>query len=489
VPLSLAALPRLPASVARPAYARADLSAGILHFGLGNFHRAHQAAYLDRLMNAGYARDWAIVGAGVFAAERRGRDLLAGQDWLTTLVEQSADATQARVLGSMIDYHRSGRRGGDGGADGAGRYPHRLADGDRGRLFPGCRGTFRPRPSRRSVPMPRRPRRRARCSGMLLAALRARRAAGVAPFTVMCCDNIPHNGAVTMGALTGLARLSDPALADWIAAEVAFPNAMVDRITPATTDRERAFLARDFGVADAWPVFCEDFTQWVLEDRFPQGRPPLEDAGVEFVTDVAPWELMKLRILNGGHAVIAYPAGLLGIHYVHEAMAHPLIRAFLRKVETDEIIPGVPPVPGTELQDYLAVIEQRFANPRIGDTVRRLCLDGSNRQPKFILPAIRAALAGGGPVTGLALESALWCRYCAGVTDAGDPIEPNDPNWDALVPVAQAARHRPAAWLEQEDIYGDLAREDRFADAFAGWVLRLWAHGTAATLRTYLGDT
>jgi mannitol 2-dehydrogenase len=488
VPLSLAALPRLPAAVARPAYARADLSAGILHFGLGNFHRAHQAAYLDRLMNAGYARDWAIVGAGVFEAERRGRDLLAGQDWLTTLVEQSADATQARVLGSMVDYIDPG--------DGAATVARMVRPDIRivsltvteGGYFLDAEGQFDPdHPAiRADAAAPEAPR---TVFGQMLAALRARRAAGVAPFTVMCCDNIPHNGAVTMGTLTGLARLSDPALADWIAAEVAFPNAMVDRITPATTDRERAFLAREFGVDDAWPVFCEDFTQWVLEDRFPQGRPPLEEAGVEFVADVAPWELMKLRILNGGHAVIAYPAGLLGIHYVHEAMAHPLIRAFLRKVETDEIIPGVPPVPGTELQDYLAVIEQRFANPRIGDTVRRLCLDGSNRQPKFILPAIRAALAGGGPVTGLALESALWCRYCAGVTDAGDPIEPNDPNWDALVPVAQAARHRPAAWLEQEDIYGDLAREDRFADAFAGWVSRLWAHGTAATLRTYLGDT
>jgi mannitol 2-dehydrogenase len=322
--------------------------------------------------------------------------------------------------------------------------------------------------------------------GMMLAALRQRRAAGLAPFTVMCCDNIPHNGAVTRATLTGLARLSDPALADWIAAEVAFPNAMVDRITPATTDRERAALARDFGVADAWPVFCEDFTQWVLEDHFPQGRPPLEEAGVEFVADVAPWELMKLRILNGGHALIAYPAGLLGIPYVHEAMEHPLIRGFLRKVETEEIIPGVPPVPGTSLQDYFGVIERRFANPRIADTVRRLCLDGSNRQPKFILPAIRAALAGAGPVAGLALGSALWCRYCAAVTDAGEPIAPNDPNWDALVPVAQAARDRPPAWLEQEGIYGDLARDDRFADAFADWLARLWADGTAATLRAYL---
>jgi mannitol 2-dehydrogenase len=485
VPLSLAALPALPAAVARPTYARGDLSPGILHFGLGNFHRAHQAAYLDRLMNAGRAHDWAIVGAGVFDAERRGRDLLAGQDWLTTLVEQSADTTKARVLGSMVDFVDPG----DAAATVA-----RMARPDirivsltvtEGGYFLDAEGQFDPdHPAiRADAAAPATPR---TVFGQMLAALRARRAAGLAPFTVMCCDNIPHNGAVTRAALTGLARLSDPALADWIDAEVAFPNAMVDRITPATTDRERDALARDFGVADGWPVFCEDFTQWVLEDQFPQGRPPLEEAGVEFVADVAPWELMKLRILNGGHAAIAYPAGLMGIHFVHEAMADPLVHGFLRKIESEEIIPGVPPVPGTALEDYFAVIERRFSNPRIGDTVRRLCLDGSNRQPKFILPAVRAALAGGWPVSGLALESALWCRYCAGVTDAGEAIAPNDPNWDTLVPVAQAARQRAGAWLEQEGIYGDLAREPRFAEAFAHWLSRLWSDGTAATLRSYL---
>jgi mannitol 2-dehydrogenase len=181
--------------------------------------------------------------------------------------------------------------------------------------------------------------------GLILAGLKKRRAAGVQPFTVMSCDNIPHNGHVTEDAVVGLAQLSDPEFAAWIKANVAFPNGMVDRITPATTDRERQILREQFAVEDNWPVFGEPFKQWVLEDNFPAGRPALETVGVQFAKDVSPFELMKIRILNGGHAAIAYPGGLLDIHFVHEAMEHPLVRGFLAKLERDEIIPTVPPVP------------------------------------------------------------------------------------------------------------------------------------------------
>jgi mannitol 2-dehydrogenase len=200
-----------------------------------------------------------------------------------------------------------------------------------------------------------------------------RRAVGLAPFTVMSCDNIPGNGHVTQNAVVGLAELVDPKLAHWIETDVAFPNSMVDRITPATSDRERAILREAYGVEDTWPVFCEEFRQWVLEDRFPAGRPALERVGVTFVEDVAPYELMKLRILNGGHAAIAYPAALLDIHFVHEAMQDAQIRAYLEKLTRDEIMPTVPPPSGAKLEDYRALIERRFANPKIGDTIARLC--------------------------------------------------------------------------------------------------------------------
>ena len=182
----------------------------------------------------------------------------------------------------------------------------------------------------------------------------------------MSCDNIPHNGVVARNAVAGLADLSDPEFSRWIVDHVAFPNSMVDRITPATGDREREILARDFGIEDNWPVFCEDFIQWVLEDNFPAGRPALEGVGVQFVSDVIPYENMKIRILNGGHAVIAYPAGLLDIHFAHEAMEHPMIRSFLQKIEREEIIPVVPPVPDTDLQDYFKKSRSVSPTPRSG---------------------------------------------------------------------------------------------------------------------------
>ena len=484
--LSLSNLSSLPAAVGRPRYDRASLSPGILHFGVGNFHRAHQAVYLDDLFNTGAGHDWGIVGAGVFEAERAGRGKLAGQDWLTTVVEQDEQGRSARVTGAMIDFVEP--------ADTSATIA-RLADPririvsltitEGGYFIDPASGRFDPAhpgivADAQDVANPK------TVFGLILAGLVRRRQEGIAPFTVMSCDNIPHNGRVTADGVIGLARLIDEELADWVGEHVAFPNAMVDRITPATTDRERAILADEFGVDDAWPVFCEPFRQWVLEDRFTNGRPALEQVGVQFVKDVSPYELMKIRILNGGHAAIAYPAGLMDIHFVHEAMQEPLVRGFLEKLEREEIIPTVPPVPDTSLEDYFRLIDHRFSNPRIGDTVRRLCLDGSNRQPKFIIPTIADRLKAGQGIAGLALESALWCRYCFGTTDSGAMIEPNDPNWDRMQGTSRAAKDDPAAWLAMDDIYGDVGRSSVFADAFSAALKALWAEGARAVLGRYL---
>jgi mannitol 2-dehydrogenase len=306
----------------------------------------------------------------------------------------------------------------------------------------------------------------------------------------MSCDNIPGNGHVTENALRGLAALSDPAFADWIGAHVAFPNSMVDRITPATGAREISHLHDTFGIDDQWPVYCEEYKQWVMEDRFPAGRPRLEEAGVTFVEDVAPFELMKIRILNGGHAAIAYPGELLDIHFVHEAMEEPLIRDFLAKLEKDEIIPCVPPVPNTDLGDYFQLIERRFANPKIGDTISRLAQDGSNRQPKFILPSTADRLQAGKSVNGLALVSALWCRYFAGTSDSGRTITFNDVNADRLHKAALAARQDPLAFLGERDIFGTVADSPVFRQRFAAHLTSLWSRGTRTTLRAYLdGET
>ncbi|MEQ1937034.1 mannitol dehydrogenase family protein [Mesorhizobium sp. CN5-321] len=484
--LSLSSLPSLPSQVARPKYERAALKGGIVHFGVGNFHRAHQAVYLDDLFNLGLGHDWALVGAGVFEGEKKGRAVLEAQDWLTTVVEQDEGHMAARVTGSMVDFVTPGD---------AAAIIDRLAAPDirivsmtiteGGYFIDPASGHFNPAhpeivADAQDIAAPK------TVFGLILAGLMRRRADGIVPFTVMSCDNIPHNGRVTAEAIGGLAELVDEDLAVWVRDNVAFPNSMVDRITPATSDRERKILADEFGVEDAWPVFCEPFRQWVLEDRFTDGRPPLEKVGVQFVDDVSPWELMKIRILNGGHAVIAYPAGLMDIHFVHEAMQEPLVRAFLEKVERDEIIPVVPPVPNTSLEGYFKLIDQRFSNPRIGDTVRRLCLDGSNRQPKFIIPTIADRLKAGKSTLGLALESALWCRYCFGTTDSGAVIEPNDPNWDRMQATAAKAKDDPAAWLAMEDIYGEVGRSPAFVEAFSHALRILWAHGARETLTRYL---
>jgi mannitol 2-dehydrogenase len=485
--ISSAGLQEAAKSAAVPHYDRAALKAGIIHFGVGNFHRSHQAVYLDDLFNLGEGHDFALIGAGVRAADEEMRQKLKAQDWLTTVVEQEADQSSARVTGPMIDYIKPGDTQAvlECLADPAVKIAS-LTITEGGYYINSATGKFDPDNAdiKADAANPENPK---TVFGLLLAGLVRRRARGIAPFTIMSCDNIPHNGAVTRNSVVGLAKLMDPALAEWVAKDVAFPNGMVDRITPATSDRERAMLERDFGLVDSWPVFCEGFKQWVLEDNFPAGRPALEKVGVQFVKDVSPFELMKIRILNGGHAVIAYPAALMDIHFVHEAMENPLVSGFLAKIEQDEIIPSVPPVPDTDIQDYFKLIVRRFSNPKIGDTIPRLCLDGFNRQPKFIIPTIADRLKAGKNVVGLALESALWCRYCFGETDSGKPIAPNDPSaWDRLQAASKRARDDASAWLAMHDIYGDTAKSPLFAGAFETALKALWKNGTQETLTRYV---
>ncbi len=488
VKLSAAALAHMPAGIATPKYRRSDLHPGIVHFGVGNFHRAHQAVYLDDLFNAGRDRDWAIVGAGVRDPDVKVREKLEQQDWLTTVVEQEAATTNARVTGAMIDFVPPYDVAAN--LDMLARPEIRIVSltvTEGGYYISPATQTFdsaHPEiaADARNIGAPK------TVFGLIVAGLKRRRAAGVQPFTVMSCDNIPGNGYVTENAVAGLARLADPELGSWIWGNVAFPNSMVDRITPATTDRERALLRDKYGLEDGWPVFCEEFRQWVVEDRFPAGRPALDAAGVTFTSDVAPYELMKIRILNGGHAAIAYPAGLLDIHFVHEAMDDAQIRAFLEALTKREIQPVVPPPPSTNLDSYRVLVARRFANPKIGDTIQRLCLDGSNRQPKFILPSVRDRLKAAASFSGLALVSALWCRYCYGETESGKAISPNDPSWDRLQKAAKPARHDPQAFLKMRDIFGELGENPAYVDAFSSALASLWTRGVRSTLADYLSD-
>lgn len=491
--LSLALLDDLPCGVSRPSYRRDQLSPGIAHIGVGNFHRSHQAIYMDDLFNLGRDLDWGIIGAGFRPPDAAMRNALMPQDWLTTVVEKEADSCTVRVTGAMVNFLQVAN-----GVAGTGRaMVAALADPqirivsltvtEGGYCVDPATGAFDPdhpdiKADLAAVDAP------SEVFGTLVAALKERRAAGNEPFSIMSCDNMPANGHITREAVLGFASLTDRDLAAWIEDEVAFPNSMVDRITPATSDRERDLLHEQFGIDDERPVFCEAFRQWVMEDHFCNGRPAFEEVDVTLTDDVAPFELMKLRMLNGGHAAIAYPAALVGFHTVDEAMAYPLIGGFLEKLEREEIIPAVPAISGFDRGSYLDLIKRRFTNPEIKDTIPRLCQDGSNRQPKFILPSTRDRLSEGQRIDGLALVSALWCRYCYGETEAGMPINIDDVQAARLQEAARQARTTPSAFLALRDIFGDLADSAEFGNTFEAMLNSLWQDGVAKTMIGYLNS-
>ncbi|MCJ7874342.1 mannitol dehydrogenase family protein [Phaeobacter sp. J2-8] len=484
--LSDATLNDLPAAIARPTYDRSKLTPGIVHIGLGNFHRAHQAWYLHQLMQAGKAQDWAIIGAGVRSFDEAQRARLAAQDYLTTLIELDPKGTSAEVVGSMIDYVPI--------VDGNGPLIAQMSDpAIRIVALTVTEGGYYLDPATKKfdasqddiqhdVANPGTPR---TAFGAMIAALRARRDAGHAAFTCQSCDNLPGNGVKLRETVIGLARLMDADLASWIEENSSFPNSMVDCIVPATGPKELE-LARGIGVEDAAPVTHENFRQWVIEDDFCNGRPAWETVGATLSDKVHDYEAMKLRMLNGGHQLIAAPAEILGIETIADTMAHDGIRAYLEKVALTEIAPHVHDVPGMTPAAYVDLISGRFANPKIYDTVRRVAFDGSSRHTGAVLPGIRDALAAGTPVSGLALSQALWARMCAGTREDGSVIEPNDPIWARLTATAKLAKSDPDHWLAQRELYGALADNAQFRSDFRKWLTLIWSKGVEAALQAYL---
>ncbi len=486
--LSNATLKDLPEGIERPRYDRSALTPGIVHIGLGNFHRAHQAWYLHRLMQQGLAQDWAIIGAGVRAGDEAQRKRLAAQDYLTTLIELDPAGLSAEVVGSMIGFVPV--------EDGNGALIAQLAEPairivaltvtEGGYYVDTSAGGFDAGHAdiRHDAENPEAPR---TAFGAIVAALKRRRDAGLAPFTVQSCDNLQGNGAITRATVVGLARLSDPALADWIDAEAAFPNAMVDCIVPATGPKELE-LVRSLGIDDAAPVTHENYRQWVIEDAFCAGRPAWEDVGATFTDNVHAYETMKLRILNANHSVIAESGQILGVETIADCMSHPQISAYVKKLALREIAPTVAPVPEFAPEAYADLIFTRFSNPKIVDTTRRVATDGSSKHPGFFLPIIREQLSAGREIEGLALAEAAWSRMCAGFREDGSAIEWNDPAKDELIAASKRAKDNPQAWLDQRKYYGDLASDERFASVFARWLRLIWDDGTEAALRDYLQD-
>ena len=477
----------LPEGVLRPSYDRTALKPGIVHIGVGNFHRAHQAWYLHRLMQAGQALDWAIIGAGVRPYDETMRQRLAAQDYLTTLVELSPAGQSVEVVGAMIDYLPI--------VEGNAPLIDRIAQPDirivaltvteGGYYIDPVTGAFDVNHAdiQHDAANPATPR---TAFGAMVAALRTRRDSGAGPFTGQSCDNLQGNGDILRQTVVGLARLQDDSLAEWIEANCSFPNSMVDCIVPATGPG-LIKLVEGLGIDDAAPVSHEDFRQWVIEDAFCAGRPAWEEAGATFTDDVHAYETMKIRILNAGHQVIANAGEVLSVPTISDCMEHPQIGALFQKVAMEEIVPHVQPVPGMTPTNYVALINRRFSNPKIGDTTRRVAFDGSSRHTGFVLPLVRKALAGGQSFEGLALVEACWARMCEGTREDGSVIEANDPFWSDLQAVAKAAHTRPHAWLEQAAIYGDLAEQDAFASAFDRWLTLIWQDGIGAALTAYTG--
>jgi mannitol 2-dehydrogenase len=471
-------------SIPGPDYDRSRVRTGIVHFGVGGFHRAHEAMYVDRLMNRGGGLDWGICGVGVMPFDLRMRDAMVAQDCLYTLVEKDPEGNWTpRVIGSIVAYLYA--------PDDPDAVIERMADPatrivsltvtEGGYNFSPVTGKFdadNPAVQADLAPgaVP------ATTFGLITEALVRRRDRGIGPFTVMSCDNIQGNGHIAQEVFTAYARLRDPELGEWVADSVAFPNSMVDRITPVTTDEDREQVAARFGVDDAWPVVCEPFTQWVLEDRFSLGRPALEDVGVQLVSDVEPYELMKLRLLNASHQALCYFGYLAGYRLVHEVAQDPLFANFLLDYMDREATPTLAPVPGIDLTAYKHKLIERFSNAAVRDTVARLCAESSDRIPKWLLPVIRENLAAGRDVTLSAAVVASWARYAEGVDEQGEPITIVDRLADTLTGLAEAQHEDPLAFVANRELFGDLVEEPAFTEPYLASLDSLHRHGTRATL-------
>ena len=465
------------------------MTVGILHLGLGAFHRAHQAVYTDDVL----ARDprWGICGVSLKTP--RAIAPLAAQDGLYTLLTKGGEGTAPRVIGSLRETLFAG-------ADRDGLiarfadpriaivtatvtekgYCHDPATGALNRAHPDIA---------HDVAHPEAPE---SAIGILVAGLAARRQAGAGPITFVCCDNLPHNGRMVAGLVGDFARGRDPALADWIGTHVAFPCSMVDRIVPATTEADIAEAERLLGVHDAAPVAAEAFGQWVIEDRFAAARPAWEDAGAQFVDDVAPFETMKLRLLNGSHSTLAYLGFLMGHDFVWQAAGDPLLSQLIERQMAEEIAPTLKMPAGTDLPAYCTQLMQRFRNVALPHRTQQIAMDGSQKLPQRLLGTVRDRIAAGAPYAHLALAVAGWIRYASGTDERGATIDVADPLAATFARIVRDARGDagPVAdgFLDQKSVFGaDLVAHYAFRESVRANVIALFRDGARVTLSRHLG--
>jgi len=457
---SLAEVERLGVSV--PHYDRRALAPRILHLGVGGFHRAHMALYTDELAEAG--GDWAIRGVGLLDSDRRMADVLDSQDHLYTLIERDSNGSRARVIGSIVDYVLVA---GDEHA-----FVAQIADPDVAILSmtitEGGYSLAQSNPTLEAI-----------ASG-----LDARRAAGGAPLTILSCDNLPGNGTVAREAITRVCETRSDELVRFVETVCTFPNSMVDRITPQTTDGDRAWLRDEIGIEDGWPVVAEPFRQWVIEDTFAAGRPRFEDVGALFTDRVHDWELYKLRMLNATHSCMAYLMAIEGVVYVDEAIGIPAVRRYLERFLAAEAIPTLTEIPGHPASEYGRTVLGRYENTGVRDQIARLCIDGTAKWPSFLIPTIERQLELGGPVECAALALAGWARYLATVPAAERAY---DPHGDQAAEFAVRSLDDPRAFLEFDLVFTPPLRESkRFGDAFAHASRELAARGAVGAITELL---
>ena len=471
-----------------PGYDRKDVKEGIVHIGVGGFHRAHLAVYIDSLMGQHNVRNWAICGVGLQPTDAGMRDALAGQNCMYTVVERSAEGSKARIIGSITSYlyapsdpekviaklaHEDTRIVSMTITESG--YYCNEATGKLDLKHPDIIYDLGHKGPPRTV------------YGYLLAALVQRHKDRQRPFTVMSCDNMQKNGTMARNMLLAFAQAQNPELAEWLAEHGAFPNSMVDRITPRTTDNDKVKLAEAFGIDDAWPVVTEPFMQWVIEDKFVDGRPPWEKVGVQVVGNVEPFELMKLRLLNASHSAMGYLGYLAGFTYIHEVIQNPQFYKYIHNMMQQEVKPLLPHIPGVNIDEYCNTLLERFANPTIQDQVTRICLGGSGKMPKFILPSISEQVAKHGSHRRLTLCVASWFRYLTGKDEQGKPFQIDDPMAAELQAKALKGGNRPMVLLGvQSLISDDLRASKNFVDELTLALEGLYRDGAMATLAKYV---
>ena len=473
-------------NITKPQYDRSKLTPGIVHIGVGNFHRAHLSWYLHRLMQKNKDLDWGIIGSGVLDYDHQMQQKLKKQDFLTTLIELDPDGNKnCEIVGPMIDYapvEKNNLSLINAMSDSRIRIVSLTVteggyflDGESGEL------DFINPDIVNDINNPNSP---TTVFGAIVNALNIRKNNGYGPITCLSCDNLIKNGDKLKQAVIGIAKNTNKDLSDWILENCTFPNSMVDCIVPSTSKRELE-LVKKIGINDSVPVVHENFRQWVVEDKFCAGRPNWEDVGVQFSSKVHQYEEQKIRILNAGHQIIANAAELLSIDTIDKAMKHEGIYSFLKKVMKEEIIPHVNPLPDISPEQYFESILNRFLNPEIKDTTRRVAFDGSSRHSLFLVPSINDSIKNNMPLKGLALVQAMWAKMCQGVREDNSMIENNDPIWETLNTYAIDTKNNPLKWFDLKEVYGNLDHDQSFKELFIKWLKNLEELGVEKTIFKY----